>query len=75
MSPPELELGIKKGASPGEVILFWPTSTPVGAVLKMSSTLQDVVWPAEGSVPTVVGENNEVTVTVSGAMYYRLELP
>jgi hypothetical protein len=75
VTPSELELGIKKGLAAGEVILFWPTTTPAGAVLKKSATLQEVMWPVEGSVPTVVGDNNEVTVTVSGAEYFRLELP
>ncbi|MDA1006956.1 MAG: hypothetical protein O3A87_10835 [Verrucomicrobia bacterium] len=75
VTPSELELGIKKGLAAGEVILFWPTTTSAGAVLKKSATLQEVMWPAEGSVPTVVGDNNEVTVTVSGAEYFRLELP
>ena len=70
----DLVLGIKAGPNAGEVVLFWPTSTPAGVTVECSTTLLPDSFSPLAVTPTVVGENNEVTLTATGFHAFRLSL-
>jgi hypothetical protein len=61
--------------SGNQLTLSWPTSAGSGYTLKSTTVLgPGAVWSPAGGAPTVVGENYQVTVTVtSGNAFFRLE--
>jgi hypothetical protein len=71
--------GVSLGASvaAGSVTISWPVSGSTGLSLYTSSTIgPNAVWTLVSTPPTVVGGNNQVTVSASGggnSQFYRLK--
>jgi hypothetical protein len=61
--------------SGNQLTLSWPTSAGSAYALKSTTVLgAGAVWSPAGGAPTVVGENYQVTVSVtSGNAFFRLE--
>jgi len=71
VSPPILDITL----SGGNVVLSWPTQDTTGFSLESKSDWSAPSWSPEGS-PTVVGDQNQVTIPASGdGTYYRLNKP
>jgi hypothetical protein len=59
-----------------QLTLFWPTNAGSGFALKSSPVVgTGAVWSPAGGLPTVVGDNYQVTVpvVVPGNQFFRLE--
>jgi hypothetical protein len=71
--------GVSLGATvaAGSVTISWPVSGSTGLSLYTSSTIgPNAVWTLVSTPPTVVGGNNQVTVSASGggnSQFYRLK--
>jgi hypothetical protein len=60
------------GVSGANVVISWPTNAS-GFTLKSKTSLSDAAWTTVGTAPVVSGENNQVTLPVSGsAQFFRL---
>lgn len=56
----------------GDIVLFWPTNA-TGFVLEHAPSLQSSNWSPVATTPTIVGDQNTVTNTMTGdAGFYRL---
>jgi hypothetical protein len=54
------------------LVIAWPTSS-TGFNLETATAVNQNPWNAVGGSPTVVGSENQVTVPINGAAYYRLK--
>ena len=52
--------------------IAWPTSA-TGFNLETASTVDQNPWNSVGITPTVVGQENQVTVPINGTTFYRLK--
>jgi|GEM_PF-1148950 len=74
-----LTSGLTVGASisSGDLVITWPVSGSTGFSLYSSSTLgPNAVWALVNVAPTVVGQNNQVSLPVSSgvqAQFYKLQ--
>jgi hypothetical protein len=63
--------------SAGSITISWPVSGSSGFSLYSSATLgPNAVWTLVGTAPTVVGQNNQVSVPISAgtkAQFYELK--
>jgi hypothetical protein len=60
--------------SGNQLTLSWPTSAGSSYALKSTPVLgPGALWSPAGGAPTVVGDNYQVTVAVSGNAFFRLE--
>lgn len=71
--------GVSLGASilAGNLVISWPVSGTTGYSLYTSSTIgTNAVWTLVSTTPTVVGQNNQVSVPTSGggaSQFYELK--
>jgi len=71
VSPPALDITL----SGADVVLSWPTQDTAGFTLESKSDWSAPSWSPEGS-PTVVGDQNQVTIPANGgSTYFRLKKP
>src|ERR1022692_3945023 len=60
--------------SGGNLIIKWPTSSALVALMSSPALGAGAVWSPVNSVPTIVGGNYQATVPISGsAQYFRLQ--
>jgi hypothetical protein len=72
MSPPTLSIRL----SGSNVVVSWPTSGTSEFALQTTTSLTPPAWGPEGTTPTVVGADYQVTNSaVGGPLYYRLMKP
>jgi hypothetical protein len=73
--PSNNNVTLSASLSSGHIVVTWPTAASTNFSLYSSSSLgTNAVWSPVGVTPTVVGQNNQVTVTASGsAQFFRLE--
>lgn len=68
LAPPTMRAFIN-GAS---LTIAWPTSA-TGFNLETAAAVNQNPWNAVGITPTVVGQENQVTVPINGSAFYRLK--
>lgn len=67
-APPPMRAFINNG----NLTLAWPTSA-TGFNLETASAVNQNPWNVVSVAPTVVGQENQVTVLINGAAYFRLK--
>jgi len=68
-------IDLSTGHSGGNVLLSWPAAVG-GYVLQQVGNVTSTNWLNATNAVSIVGQSNEVTVTVStNQQYYRLVLP